>query len=534
MGGDRQFRLEREAARLLAAGVAGGVFPGASAAVAWWEDGSSRLAVASAGRIAVDGLPVGACTLFDLASLTKPIVATTALRLVAAGRVALDMRVETWIPDVRGTTGGVATLESLLAHRSGLAAWGGLYLDVPHEIGTTAARRWLVAEAARRADDGPAGRCVYSDLGYILAGELLARATDTSLERLVEAEVTGPLGVSDELGYLAARPVAERSAMLGRIAATERCDWRGRLVHAEVHDENCAAMGGIAGHAGIFGTARAVATFGRAWLDVLAGRSSFLPIELARAALPPPAADRFGLGWDGKRMQQSAAGDRIASSAFGHLGFTGTSIWCDPERDVVIVLLTNRIHPSRANEKIRGFRPVFHDRLVAAFEERAAIRSTAPQNAGGSRARSRPVRVPVTLGGLRPSTLPLRPGSSRPASVPSAAPTSGARPVASAKRTRSSPDKDERDGASRRARRSSEGSRRRRDTARRAERARGEMALAARDKGRGRRSRRADGKSARAAATRAAMASKRRGATRTHVRRRTQRRSARKRSQRRS
>ncbi|MBC7172132.1 MAG: serine hydrolase [Polyangiaceae bacterium] len=141
------------------------------------------------------------------------------------------------------------------------------------------------------------------------------------------------------------------------------------MLRGEVHDENCAALGGVGGHAGLFGTARGVAVFGRWLLDNLKGRSTLLvPQALLRKSLEPQPGGTHRIGWDAKSEGESLAGRRLSAGSFGHWGFTGTSLWCDPERDLVIALLTNRVHPCRANQKIRGFRPAFHDAIVAAFD----------------------------------------------------------------------------------------------------------------------------------------------------------------------
>lgn len=328
------------------------------------------MAEASAGTTGGPGAkPVADDTPFDLASLTKPLVASIALRLVARGVLTLDTRADALIPDARGTPGGAATLEQLLTHRSGLAPWGGLYLDVPHEPGTSAARRWILAEACRRPDEGPSGRSVYSDLGYMIAGEMIGRAAGRDLDELLTLEIARPLGIPDDhLVYAGGLSPEKRADLARRCAATERDDWRGYLVRGEVHDENCAALGGIAGHAGVFGTARAMATFGRAFLDSREGKSEFLPPALIAQALASRPGGSHRLGWDAKSPENSAAGKRMSPQTFGHLGFTGTSIYCDPVRDAVVVLLTNRVCPSRANEKIRGFRPAFHDGMIAVLD----------------------------------------------------------------------------------------------------------------------------------------------------------------------
>lgn len=362
-------RVERETRRLLDAGVAGQVFPGAVACIDWREGDTQHRVEVAAGVLKASEGATQKGTPYDLASLTKPVVAMAALRLVAAGRQALDVRTDSVVTDVRGGTGGAASLEVLLRHQAGLEATGGLYLDVPHDPGTPAARRWILSEASRRPADPSAGRTLYSDLGYMIAGEVIARGAGEKLEKVVANEVTEPLGIANEMFYPAALAADRRAQAVRDTAPTESCEWRGRLIRAEVHDENCAAFGGVAGHAGLFGTARAVATFGRAVVDSMRGRSDFLPRDLIEAALQPNGDDAttIRLGWD-TRSPESSAGRRFGPRSFGHLGFTGTSLWCEPDKDVVVALLTNRVFPSRANERIKGFRPGFHDGVMAALE----------------------------------------------------------------------------------------------------------------------------------------------------------------------
>jgi CubicO group peptidase (beta-lactamase class C family) len=359
--------VTREAKRLMEAGVSGQTFPGGVACISWRRGEEVGYADVAAGRLRASEAAVQVGTPYDLASLTKPIVAMAALRLVARGVLSLDTRTDSVVADVRGGIGGAATIEQLLTHRAGLAAWGGLYLDVPHEPGTPAARRWILAEASRRPLENDPGHPVYSDLGYLIAGEVIARSSGERLDRVIAHEVTDPLGISADLYYPAALPADRRAQVVREAAPTEWCEWRGRLIRGEAHDQNAAAFGGISGQAGMFGTARAMAVFGRAVLDSLQGRSDFLPQELIEHALDPYPGTTLRLGWDTKSLADSSAGRRMGPRAFGHLGFTGTSIWCDPERDVVVVLLTNRVHPSRANERIKGFRPGFHDGVLAAL-----------------------------------------------------------------------------------------------------------------------------------------------------------------------
>ncbi|MEM1415248.1 MAG: serine hydrolase domain-containing protein [Myxococcota bacterium] len=367
----RAERVRREAQRLLEAGVAGQAFPGATACVAWRDADGEGLVEAAAGSLGKGLGQTLARTPYDLASLTKPVVATAALRLADAGQLDLELVAEGVLTDVRGGVAGGATLAALLTHTSGLASWGGLFLDVPHEVGSPAARRWLLNEAARRPEDKAGGHEIYSDLGYMLGGEVVARVAGAPLDRVVTRWVLEPLGIEDDVYFAGALPSDRRAALARTAAPTERCEWRGRIVRGEVHDENCAALGGVSGHAGLFGNARGMALFGRGLVDVLAERSTFLKRSTLEAAIAATPEGAYGLGFMRKPPSEGspggAAGRRLGPRTFGHLGFTGTSFWCDPDRDLSIALLTNRIHPSRANEKIKGFRPAFHDGIAAAF-----------------------------------------------------------------------------------------------------------------------------------------------------------------------
>jgi CubicO group peptidase (beta-lactamase class C family) len=203
----------------------------------------------------------------------------------------------------------------------------------------------------------------------MLAGEMIGRAAQRTLDQLLKLEIVHPLGIAEEqMMYAGALSIDKRAELNRRCAATERDDWRGKLLRGEVHDENCAALGGVSGHAGVFATARAMATFARAYLDSRVDKSNFLSSTTVARALEERPLGTYRLGWDSKSPEKSAAGKRMSPSSFGHLGFTGTSMYCDPVRDAVIVLLTNRVCPSRANEKIKFFRPAFHDGMIATLD----------------------------------------------------------------------------------------------------------------------------------------------------------------------
>lgn len=358
-------RVRAEVTRMLSAGAKGNVFPGGTASVSYRDaDGTLQAFEAAGGLQEPLGTPARIESMYDVASLTKPIFATICFRLAERGQISLAARVDAVLGDARGTPAGAATLRELLSHRGGVAAWGGLYLDVPSEPGTVATRRWFVSEALRRPSETAKGHAIYSDLGYMIAAEMVMRATKQELPTLLMNEIVNPLGITaTELVYPPAGPIT--LDFKKRVAPTERDEWRGVMVRGEVHDENCAALGGVSAHAGLFATCKALGIFARAVLDATTGQSTgWLTGATMRSALLPQAHGSYRVGWDSKSAENSSAGKRMGPSAFGHLGFTGTSIWCDPATDISVVLLTNRICPGRANERIKGFRPAFHDAIV--------------------------------------------------------------------------------------------------------------------------------------------------------------------------
>jgi len=334
-----------------------GAFPGGVLAVG---SRGSLIHLHPFGRLTyeADAPPVTADTLYDLASLTKVVATTTmAMILVDEGRLDLDRPVRDFLPGFQGPGKDAVTVRHLLTHSSGLPAVAPLYKEIQGR------QAFVERIQAMDLEYPPGSRSVYSDLGIILLGEILERVAGRPLEAFVRARVFEPLGMRDTLF----RPPAE---LRPRIAPTEIDPWRGRLVHGEVHDENAYAMGGVAPHAGLFGTAGDLARFAQMLLNggKLDGRRivSSETVELFTRRTGIPGSDR-ALGWDTKSAEGSSAGTFFSPRSFGHTGFTGTSIWIDPERRIFVILLTNRVHPTRENNLIREPRPGVADAVVRAL-----------------------------------------------------------------------------------------------------------------------------------------------------------------------
>jgi serine-type D-Ala-D-Ala carboxypeptidase len=278
-------------------------------------------------------------TRFDLASITKVFVSTVALDLVARGVLELDA------PLI-----GAVTLRMVLAHTGGFRSGADYRTLFDEHIETFALAEPLVA--------APGERVVYSDLGFIALGAVLARMTGIALEPLIEGELRA-LGSE--------RVTFARRALGEAIPATERDDWRG-LVQGRVHDEKAALAGGVAGHAGLFGDARDVARLGEWYLAPRYGRPSPLPAALTAAAITEQAPDpvlRRGLGWALKTSAENSCGPLMSPETFGHTGFTGTCIWVDPVRDLNVVVLTNAVHYGRHD--LRDVRAALCDAAVKEF-----------------------------------------------------------------------------------------------------------------------------------------------------------------------
>jgi serine-type D-Ala-D-Ala carboxypeptidase len=341
-----------ELAEFLESEIEQGSFPGAVALVG---DADAISSVAAAGHAVVEPerLPASADTVYDLASLTKPLVCGA---LVAGALPPLDLNSSPgrYLPEWKATRYDGITLESLLTHTSGLPAWFPVYA---RGEGAAAYRRTL---ASIEPESRPGERVLYSDLNFLLLGDLLEIHFAAPLDAAFAALVAGPAGAGARFSPGRSPSVAatEKGDVTERRMAAEMGisypHFRGGVVWGDVHDGNAFRRGGVAGNAGLFATARDVWLLARPWLDSTRR-------ETTRDRTPGLAEAR-GLAWQGRRGAGSAV-DSMPDSAFGHTGFTGTSLWIDPDRGRIAVLLTNRVHPEARPVDFNAVRRRFHERV---------------------------------------------------------------------------------------------------------------------------------------------------------------------------
>lgn len=322
--------------------------------------------------------PISLATRFDLASLTKLFTTTAVFRLIVQQQLALDTPVAAIIPEFSGqrpvqpyedplkwgawvtvddsggmVDAGQVTIRQLLTHSSGLPAWRPIFKQ-PDE-----AKRPFVLNTFFSCR--PDSQVVYSDLGFILLGWVIEAMLKRPLSHCFQELVITPLNLPN-IGFGPLEPAD--------CVPTEFCMWRQRRIHGVVHDENSYSLAGMAGHAGLFGTAEAAAGLGQAWLDVVQGESDFLPRGLAKTAVSLQKQSnktRRGLGWSLWSPDPQSAAYSLSPNSFGHTGFTGTSLYVDPDRNLVVALLTNEVYRGRRNRRIGQFRVTVHEVIKQAI-----------------------------------------------------------------------------------------------------------------------------------------------------------------------
>jgi CubicO group peptidase (beta-lactamase class C family) len=357
LGLPAQDRTFNRAFPVLEQAIAARAFPSASVAITY----AGQLVVLKAfGRLTyeADSPLITTGTIFDLASVSKVVATTTmAMILYERGLLDLDAPVIGVIPefasqDVRRTE---ITFRMLLAHSSGLPAHEKLYLHARNkqELLRAALQVPLIADPGTSAE--------YSDIGFIVVGLALERIAEDTLDVFCKREIFGPLGMS----HTSFNPPSTLRSSIPP-TADDRI-FRKRVIQGEVYDENASVMGGIAPHAGVFSTAAEVARFA---LAMLSGAPLARPETIATFTTKQnsPSGISRALGWD-TPSAPSQSGKYFSPSSFGHLGYTGTSLWIDPERQLSITLLTNRTWPNCANQAIKEIRPRFHDALMEAMEK---------------------------------------------------------------------------------------------------------------------------------------------------------------------
>ncbi len=296
-------------------------------------------------------------TIFDLASLTKPLATSLAImRLVEDGLIGLDMPVSEILP--LPPQNRKITLRTLLSHSSGLPSWRPYYLKLvnyPMALRKDIIRGWILKE---ELSFSPGKNELYSDLGFMLLEWIIEYITNIKMRDFL-IKLYAPLNLNKAfLSY------PEHKIKRDEFAATGFCLWRKRIVQGEVHDENAFSMGGYSGHAGLFCTAMDVFIISDMLLGHYSGRRGDIFKRITLEEFFRKQNKRWTLGWDTPAPESSSSGSLFSENSVGHLGFTGTSIWMDLEKEIIIIFLTNRTYPTRQNEKIRQFRPLIHDTIM--------------------------------------------------------------------------------------------------------------------------------------------------------------------------
>lgn len=313
-------------------------------------------------------------TIYDLASLTKVLATTTAiLLLVAEQKLFLDQAVADLLPEFATQGKEKVTVRHLLTHSSGLRPWRSYYEDLrewEHRKGerllaTPEGRKRIIGRILQSALlHEPGEAAVYGDLGFIVLGEIVERVSGEPLDAFCSRKIFEPLGMGDTRFH----PVPYRGDV-ARLAATELCPWRERVLVGEVHDGNAWAMGGVSGHSGLFSTTADVMRFAEELLAADRGESELFPAdvvrEFARRQELPPESD-WALGWDTPTRGASTSGQYFSERSVGHTGFTGTSLWIDLEQGAIVVMLSNRLHVVAKRSRF-ALRPLVHDLVLEAF-----------------------------------------------------------------------------------------------------------------------------------------------------------------------
>lgn len=364
-------------ARLLDEGVEKGVFPGA--VVGFWsksDPNNGYLYAYGKRRLHPSVLSLGTDTPFDLSSVSKVYVTAPLIHcLVERGLFSYDTPVSNLLPDFRHPS---ILIRHLLSHTAGFEAWKPFYEDIrkrfeptPLEQIKVSLRHAALRDLVMKTDpiSAPGKKAVYSDLCFLLLGYVIEETLQHSLSEAAKIYLWKPMGMKESFyspvySSDSSSGKSSREGQRTEVAATEKCPWRGKVLQGQVHDDNAWAAGGIEGHTGVFAPAADLLLFSKKILGTF-----FTPQTKAKMWQRVPLSSQSGevcertLGWDTPSLERSSVGKRMSRNSVGHWGFTGTSLWLDLDRNWAVVLLTNRVHPTRENHLIKDFRPRFHDAL---------------------------------------------------------------------------------------------------------------------------------------------------------------------------
>lgn len=358
---------------LCRSGVEQNVFPGCMAAISIGTGHRRQRFVAGAGQLAFQAntQPVNRGTFFDLASLTKPLCTSLCvLQLIKQGKLAWDTLLVDCVKALkRDSDKANISIEHLLTHSSGLKAYRPYFRLFKSVFAKEDKAKLLYYIHHEKIVYQPGSKNIYSDLGYILLGEIIEQQTNKRLDQFFTEQITRKLNLEKHLFFIPLDQAGIRQP-LQDCAATEKCPWRGRVMQGEVHDEHCWLLGGVAGHAGLFGNIDGVLGLCELVFDQWLGKgdgSCLLSNQFEQLFIRTNNKLSWYRGFDRPTPGGSSSGRYFSEKSAGHLGFSGTSFWMDPEKEIVVVLLTNRVNPSRKNIKIRSFRPWFHDNIMEHF-----------------------------------------------------------------------------------------------------------------------------------------------------------------------
>jgi CubicO group peptidase (beta-lactamase class C family) len=354
-----------KAEKIMIQAVNDNIFPGGVLLVS--VNGSEIFHRAFGSANIVSGETMTRDTVFDLASLTKPLATSLAvMKLIQKGRLETDSVLGSILPQCRNTDKETVMIRNLLRHDSGFPDYRPYYLtlkDIPRDKREDTLRNMLVKEPLISK---PGEMTLYSDLGFMMLRWIVESVSGLRLDHFVTAEIYKPLGLKNL--FFVDLNKKDVNAEIGKrvFAATEICPWRNMLLEGVVHDDNAYAVGGIEGHAGLFGSALDINSLLTGLVSSFYGISDagLFEAELLKTFFNRQEDTDWALGFDTPSLNGSSCGIYFSPKSIGHLGFTGTSFWVDLDRFVTVILLTNRVHPSRDNLKIKEFRPLLHNAIM--------------------------------------------------------------------------------------------------------------------------------------------------------------------------